>query len=98
MAGVINDLIREIVVEMGATAITITHDMTTVARVADRVAMLHGGTAALDRRRLGRLRDSDDPYLRQFVEGRADGPIATAALNSRRVRVCAKRAEVLTWR
>lgn len=43
MAGVINALIRELVTEMGATAVTITHDMTTVATVADRVAMLHGG-------------------------------------------------------
>ncbi len=43
MAGVINDLIREIVVEMGATAMTITHDMTSVRAIADNVAMLHGG-------------------------------------------------------
>ena len=40
LAGVINDLIRELVTEMGATAITITHDMTTVRTVADHVAML----------------------------------------------------------
>jgi len=43
MSGVINELIREIVVEMGATAMTITHDMTSVRAIADRVAMLHGG-------------------------------------------------------
>jgi phospholipid/cholesterol/gamma-HCH transport system ATP-binding protein len=43
MAGVINDLIREIVTEMGATAMTITHDMSSVRAIADRVAMLHGG-------------------------------------------------------
>ena len=40
LAGVINDLIRELVTEMGATAITITHDMTTARTVADHVAML----------------------------------------------------------
>ncbi len=43
MAGVINDLIREIVVEMGATAMTITHDMSSVRAIADQVAMLHAG-------------------------------------------------------
>ncbi|MGR3466893.1 MAG: ABC transporter ATP-binding protein, partial [Shimia sp.] len=43
MAGVINDLIREIVTEMGVTALTITHDMSSVRVIADRVAMLHGG-------------------------------------------------------
>ncbi|MEO0829924.1 MAG: ATP-binding cassette domain-containing protein, partial [Pseudomonadota bacterium] len=41
MAGVINDLIREIVTEMGATAITITHDMSSVRAIGDQVAMLH---------------------------------------------------------
>ncbi len=76
MAGVINALIREIVVEMGATAITITHDMTTVRTVADRVAMLHGGLI----RWQGPVADLDttpDPYVRQFVEGSAEGPIET---------------------
>ena len=43
MSGVINELIRELVVEMGATAMTITHDMSSVRAIADRVAMLHQG-------------------------------------------------------
>jgi phospholipid/cholesterol/gamma-HCH transport system ATP-binding protein len=76
MARVINELIREIVVEMGATTITITHDMTTVAQVADRVGMLHGGKM----RWMGpvaEVESAPDPYLRQFVEGRSQGPIAT---------------------
>ena len=41
VSGVINDLIREIVVDMGATAMTITHDMTSVRTIADDIAMLH---------------------------------------------------------
>jgi phospholipid/cholesterol/gamma-HCH transport system ATP-binding protein len=75
MAGVINDLIRELVTEMGATAITITHDMTTVRTVADQVAMLHGGVM----RWIGPVAEieaSGDPYLDQFIHGRAEGPIA----------------------
>lgn len=75
MAGVINDLIREIVTEMGATAMTITHDMTSVRAIADNVAMLHGGTirwtgpvTELDR--------SGDAHVDQFIHGRATGPIA----------------------
>jgi phospholipid/cholesterol/gamma-HCH transport system ATP-binding protein len=75
MAGVINELIREIVVEMGATAITITHDMTTVRRVADRVAMLHGGKVRWSGPVAG-IDSSGDPYLDQFIHGRAVGPIA----------------------
>jgi phospholipid/cholesterol/gamma-HCH transport system ATP-binding protein len=74
MAGVINTLIRENVVAMGATTITITHDMTTVARVADRVAMLHGGRLRWTGP-VAAVEAAADPYLRQFVEGRADGPI-----------------------
>eukprot|EP01036_Dinobryon_divergens_P053036 gene53035-biopygen43636 len=50
MAGVINDLIREIVTEMGATAMTITHDMSSVRAISDRVAMLHDGVGKLDHR------------------------------------------------
>ncbi|NRA99862.1 MAG: ATP-binding cassette domain-containing protein [Rhodobacteraceae bacterium] len=74
MSGVINELVREIVVEMGATAMTITHDMTSVRAIADDVAMLHAGKV----RWTGPISDldkADDPYLRQFVTGSADGPI-----------------------
>ncbi len=74
MSGVINDLIREIVVEMGATAMTITHDMTSVRAIADNVAMLHDGVIKWT----GPVADMDasgDPYLDQFIHGRATGPI-----------------------
>lgn len=74
MAGVINALIREIVVEMGATAITITHDMSSVRAIADDVAMIHGGKV----RWSGPVAEMDatpDPYVQQFIHGRADGPI-----------------------
>lgn len=74
MSGVINELIREIVVEMGATAMTITHDMSSVRAIADKVAMIHDGVVqwtgpveALDA--------SGDPYLDQFINARAEGPI-----------------------
>ena len=74
MAGVINDLIREIVVEMGATAMTITHDMSSVRAISDEVAMLHDGVIKWT----GLIADIDqsgDPYLDQFIHGRAEGPI-----------------------
>ena len=74
MAGVINELIREIVIEMGATAMTITHDMSSVRAIADRVAMLHGGVIQWT----GPVSEMDvtpDPYVQQFIHGRAEGPI-----------------------
>ena len=75
MADVINDLIREIVTEMGATAMTITHDMSSVRRIADDVAMLHDGVVQWSGP-IEKLDDSDNPYVDQFIHGRADGPIA----------------------
>lgn len=74
MAGVINDLIREIVVEMGATAMTITHDMTSVRAIADKVAMLHEGVIKWTGP-VGDLDATPDPYVQQFIHGRAEGPI-----------------------
>tara|TARA_R110002073_G_scaffold59365_2_gene149643 strand:- start:222 stop:962 length:741 start_codon:yes stop_codon:yes gene_type:complete len=76
MAGVINDLIREITTEMGATTITITHDMSSVRAIADRVAMLHDGIVQWAGP-IGMLDDSNDAYVAQFITGRAEGPIAT---------------------
>ncbi len=74
MSGVINDLIREIVTEMGATAMTITHDMSSVRAIADNVAMLHDGviqwTGPVDQ-----MDASGDPYVEQFISGSAEGPI-----------------------
>jgi phospholipid/cholesterol/gamma-HCH transport system ATP-binding protein len=74
MAGVINDLIREIVVEMGATAMTITHDMTSVRAIADNVAMLHDGVIQWTGP-IAQIDDAGDPFLDQFIHGRATGPI-----------------------
>ncbi len=74
MSGVINDLIREIVVEMGATAMTITHDMTSVRAIADNISMLHDGVIQWT----GPVADMDhsgNAYLDQFIQGRAEGPI-----------------------
>lgn len=74
MSGVINDLIREIVVEMGATAMTITHDMSSVRAIADKVAMLHDGVIQWTGP-VSELDASGDPYVAQFISGSAEGPI-----------------------
>ncbi len=74
MSGVINALIREIVVEMGATAMTITHDMSSVRAIADNVAMLHNGVIQWTGP-VAEMDDAADPYLQQFIHGRSTGPI-----------------------
>ena len=74
MSGVINELIREIVVEMGATAMTITHDMSSVRAIADKVIMLHNGRVQWFGD-IKELEKSQNPYLNQFLKGNAEGPI-----------------------
>jgi phospholipid/cholesterol/gamma-HCH transport system ATP-binding protein len=74
MADVINELIVKCVHEVGATALTITHDMASTRKIADRVAMLHEGRIIWQ----GHKRDIDhsgNPYVDQFIHGRAEGPI-----------------------
>jgi len=76
MAGVIDDLIREIVTDLGVTAMTITHNMQSVRAIADQVAMLHDGKIRWSGP-VARIDGADDPYLRQFVTGSPEGPIET---------------------
>jgi phospholipid/cholesterol/gamma-HCH transport system ATP-binding protein len=74
MSGVINELIRDLVEDLGATAITITHDMSSVRAIADRVAMLHEGIIQWEGP-VGDLDASGNAAVDQFVNGRAEGPI-----------------------
>jgi len=74
MADVINDLIREIVEEMHATAVTITHDMGSVRKIAHRVAMIHEGVIQWEGP-VARIDDCANPYVHQFVNGLPEGPI-----------------------
>ena len=75
MSSIINDLIREVVAEIKATTITITHDMNSARVIGDTVAMLHDGKIRWSGS-LEEMDQSDDPYLNQFIHGRADGPIS----------------------
>ena len=74
MADVINALIRELVTGLGVTALTITHDMSSVRKIADRVAMLYHGRIVWQGPRAA-IDASGNDFVDQFVNGRADGPI-----------------------
>ncbi|MBV8089158.1 MAG: ATP-binding cassette domain-containing protein [Alphaproteobacteria bacterium] len=74
MADVINNLIIKCVRDLGATAVSITHDLVSARKISDRIAMLYGGriiwlgpTSEIDH--------SGNPYVDQFIHGRAEGPI-----------------------
>jgi phospholipid/cholesterol/gamma-HCH transport system ATP-binding protein len=74
MSDVINELIVKCVRDLGATAISITHDMASTRKIADRVAMIYKGRIIWNGA-IGELAHSGDPYVDQFINGRADGPI-----------------------
>jgi len=74
MADVINDLIVKCVREVGTTAISITHDMVSARKIADRIAMLHGGRIVWHGP-AGEIDRSGNPFVDQFINGRAEGPI-----------------------
>lgn len=78
MADVINGLIKDCVTELGATAVTITHDMASVRKIADRVAMIYEGRI-LWNGSIQNLDQSGNEYVDQFIHGRADGPIKMVA-------------------
>jgi phospholipid/cholesterol/gamma-HCH transport system ATP-binding protein len=74
MADVINDLIVSTVKDLGVTTLSITHDMASARKISSRIAMLYKGkiiwngpTEEID--------SSGNPYVDQFIHGRADGPI-----------------------
>ena len=74
MADVINDLIVKCVKDLGATAISITHDMVSAHKIADRIAMIYKGRIIWN----GKAKEIDqsrNPYVDQFIHGRAEGPI-----------------------
>lgn len=82
MADVINDLIVKTVKELGATALSITHDMASARKIADHVAMIYKGQIIWH----GPVEDLDhsgNEYVEQFIHGRADGPITDDNLLNR---------------
>jgi phospholipid/cholesterol/gamma-HCH transport system ATP-binding protein len=74
MADVINDLIRACVSDLGATALSITHDMGSVRKIADRVAMLYSGKIIWEGP-VETIDASGNPHVDQFINGKAEGPI-----------------------
>lgn len=74
MSAIINDLIKKNSKQLGATTITITHDLVSVAHIADKVAMLYDG-AIIWQGDVAELYKSGNPYVEQFVSGSINGPI-----------------------
>ena len=74
MADVINDLIVATVKDLGVTTMSITHDMASARKIADKVAMIYKGKIIWSGRKED-IDNSGNPYVDQFIHGRAEGPI-----------------------
>ncbi len=81
MADVINDLIVKTVKKLGATALTITHDMASARKIADKVAMLYKGKIIWCDT-IDKIDNSGNPYVEQFIKGSSEGPIQMEVLAS----------------
>ncbi len=81
MGAVIDELIVSTVRDVGATAISITHDMASARRIADEVAMIYHGRI-IWHGPIGDIDNSGNPYVDQFIHGRAEGPIRMDVLKS----------------
>ena len=79
MADVINDLIVSSVKDLGATTLSITHDIASARKIADRIAMIHEGRIIWEGP-ASQLDASGNPYVDQFINGRAEGPIQMQTL------------------
>jgi phospholipid/cholesterol/gamma-HCH transport system ATP-binding protein len=75
MSDVINELIVETVKDLGASTVSITHDMASARKIADRIAMIYKGKI-IWQGTVAEMDTTDNPYVVQFVHGSAHGPIA----------------------
>ena len=74
MSAIINDLIKKNSKQLGATTITITHNLVSAAHIADRIAMIYEGKI-IWQGPVDQLHSSGNPYVEQFVSGSIEGPI-----------------------
>jgi phospholipid/cholesterol/gamma-HCH transport system ATP-binding protein len=77
MADIINDLVISTVKNVGATALSITHDIVSARKISDNIAMLYQGKI-IWQGPTGEIDRSGNPYVEQFIHGRAEGPIKMA--------------------
>jgi phospholipid/cholesterol/gamma-HCH transport system ATP-binding protein len=75
MTAVVDVLINDLCKKLGMTAVVVTHDMASVYRIADHIVMLNKGRVIFEGS-VDQIKASQDPYVKQFINGEADGPIS----------------------
>ena len=77
IATVVDELIMQMRDKLGVTSIVVSHNITSIFRISDRIAMIHNGSVQA----IGtpeQIKNSADPIVRQFIEGQSHGPIEVA--------------------
>lgn len=82
MADAINDLIVEMKQRLSVTSVSITHDMHSAYKIADRIAMLYNGII-IDTGTPAEIKKTGNPLVRQFITGSATGPIKIQGVSER---------------
>jgi len=80
MADAINDLIIKMRERLNVTSVAITHDIKSAYKIADTIAMLYNGVIVA-KGSPAEIQNSSDPVVRQFIEGKADGPIVIKGID-----------------
>ncbi len=74
MSDIISELILDLKKKLGVTSVVITHDMNSAFKIADKIAFLHEGRILMQGT-AQQFRQTDNPYVKQFVSGSSHGPI-----------------------
>ena len=77
MESVIDELIMQMRDKLGVTSIVVSHSIGSIFRISDKIAMIHGGEV-LATGTPDQIKHCDNPVVRQFIEGKSDGPIEVA--------------------
>lgn len=77
IASVVDELIMQMRDKLGVTSIVVSHNITSIFRISDKIAMLHEGQM-LATGTPEQIQNCDDPIVRQFIEGKSQGPIEVA--------------------
>jgi len=77
VASVVDELIMQMRDKLGVTSIVVSHNITSIFRISDKIAMIHDGQV-LATGTSEQIQNCDNPIVRQFIEGKSHGPIEVA--------------------
>ena len=77
VASVVDELIMQMRDKLGVTSVVVSHNITSIFRVSDRIAMVHEGQILIEGTPQ-EVQSSPNPVVQQFIKGQSHGPIEVA--------------------